>query len=302
MPTTANGTSYTVRSATVGGTTCYWGCADAAYGAPDIPTVLYAHGAGGAANQFASLSAWSGLRDWMIDNGIAWIEGSGGSSQNWGRPGTMEAYEAYIAHVRTVMSVGDIALLGRSMGGLVTSQMLTKSTMPYAGWINSSGVSTMFTGSENPDAPAIEKSTGRYFTSSVIWGAWGESTYDGWASAVRAADAAPEEWPSSVWAGKKILNLYGTADTSVPWYPRGASALRSAWSGLPDIDDVVARQGGDHGSNGTYFEVQAMSTFLATVFELTPPMPPEGVRWVRGMFRINGDGLRVPVALRMLDS
>src|SRR5690606_15215129 len=142
-------------------------------------------------------------------------------------------------------------------------------TSDYAGWINSSGVSTMFTGSTSPDAPAIDQCTGRYFTNSVIWGAWGASTFDGFVNAVRTADAAPEEWPASVWAGKNILSLYGTADTTVPWYPRGASALRSVWAGQPAIDDVVVRQGGDHGANGTYFEVQAMSTFLATVFELT---------------------------------
>lgn len=290
MPTTASGTPYTVYTATVGGETCYWAVADARTTAVDIPTILYAHGAGGAANQFANLGAWKGLRDWLIDNGWAWIEGLGGGAQSWGNLAARAAYPAYLAHVRTVLDIGIVVLLGRSMGGLVTSYLYAHDTAgTYAGWINNSGVSTWFDGDDTnagSSVPAISRSTRTYFTESVLSAAWGVANRSELSAALLAANAVPERWNANVWSGKKILNCYGDADTTVPWYPRGAATLRDIWAGKPAIDLVSVREGGDHtGGNGSYLDTVAMTSFLS---ELSggPPAPPADPEFYRatGMF------------------
>lgn len=274
MPATANGTPYTVRTATLGNHgAAYWAVADAHAGDTNIPTVLYAHGAGGAANQFATLSSWKGLRDWLIDNGWAWVEGEGGAgtgAQNWGNTAARAAYPAYLDHVSTTLDLGPVVLLGRSMGGLVTGNLYAHDTAGrYAGWVNNSGVSTAFvgttSGAKNPAA-----ATGWYFTP-AMWDAWGVSSVATLQAAMASAGAIPEAWAAAKWAGKKILNCYGDADTTVPWETRGAAALRSAWAGEPAIDRVAVRAGGDHsGANGSYLQVDDMVSFLTEVSGAAP--------------------------------
>lgn len=289
MPTTASGTAYTVHSTALSGAgTCYWAVADSRAASAGIPTILYAHGSGGAGNQFATLAAWQGLRDWLIDNGWAWVEGDGGGGSSWGNPDSRAAYLDYLAHVETQIATGPVVLLGRSMGGLVTAWLYTHSERAgtFAGWINNSGVSTLFEGLTDGSGGALTKSTGRYF-GSALWAAWGASDYDGWAAAVAAdGQAAPEQYAPAVWTNKKVLCCYGDADTTVPWSSRGASVLRTLWSGLPSVDLVSVRPGGDHTStNGSYLDVGPMTAFLAGIApgsgSPVEPITPEIVRTIQ---------------------
>lgn len=275
MPATANGTAYTVRSATLPTHgLVYWAVADSRASSSDIPAVLYAHGSGGAANQFATLGAWAALRDWLIDNGWAWIEGTGGGATSWGNATARAAYPAYLAHVETILDVGHVVLLGRSMGGLVTAWLYAQygGRSRFSGWINNSGVSTIFEGTVDA-ANAAERPTGQYFGPSML-PAWGVESYAALQSV--AASYAPEGWPASAWAGKRILNLYGTSDTTVPWSPRGGGRLRELWAGQPATDLVEVRAGGDHSAtNGSYLQVDAMASFLFSIGGGdTPPEPP----------------------------
>lgn len=274
MPVTASGTPYTVYSADLGvHGMCYWGVADAHVGDADLTTILYAHGAGGADDQFASLSAWNEMRDEVIDRGWMWIEGRGGSnSQSWGNPSARAAYPAYFEHVAAILSIGALFLLGRSMGGLITAWLYAMSSLAsrFSGWINNSGVSTLFVGDEAGEKD-LTAASGWYF-SPTIWGAWGVADMAGLHA---AADAyAPEEWDASVWLGKNILCCYGDADPTVPWSTRGAEMLRVTWAGLPAIDQVVVLPGGIHKPpNASYSQVAPMVDFILEVLGETPEPP-----------------------------
>lgn len=253
------------------------------------PCVLYAHGAGGASDQMVSLSSWSQMRDWIIDAGIVIIEGSGGSvqgAQNWGNPAARAAYPAYLAHARTLRSLGPVILIGRSMGGLVASWLYAHDTTnQYAGFINNSGVSTMFVGalSGSKDAAAA---TGWYF-SPTIFNAWGAT--DVASLQIAASDAAPENFAQSMWSGKKMLSCYGDADTTVPWNVRGAGALQPSLTQLA-VNRVSLTPGGAHGGSvNSYTDVAAMSAFISDVFGLTPPPPAPQVSYrTRNMYELVG--------------
>lgn len=294
MPTTPNGTYYTIEEAPVGGRgKASWMIAHGHRGDANIPTLVYAHGSGGSYNQFATLEAWATLRNWLIDHGWLIIEGTGGGAMagpsNWGNYGARVAYPAYEDHVKQFFRTGPTFLLGRSMGGLVTAWMYVKSGREYAGWINNSGVSTLFTGTSSGTKNSGSNSA--YYFSSKSYPAYGASTY---AEMREAADgAAPERWSPTVWNGRNILCCYGTADPTVPFSTRGAGPLRTRWAGRLAIDAVEARSGGDHSaSNGSYHQVRDMTDFLQQVLEATPDPEPPAIYYVgSSMKRYSGGQL-----------
>lgn len=284
MPVTAGGTAYTVRTAAVSGHgNVYWGVADSIAGTANIPTVLYAHGAGGGPDQFTTSAAWDGLRDWMIDHSWAYIEGGGGDTDlsgetNWGNDEARTAYPAYIGAVEgtaSVPSIGKLVLLGRSMGGLITLWLYAYSSLKprVSGMMMNSGVSTLLYGDQTPPSsstvpPVSSRPTGVYFGTTLL-PAHGVPDYATLYATKQAY--APETWPASVWTGAKILSLYGDADTTVPWSTRGGEPMRTLWAGEPVIDLVDLRSGGDHSAgNGSYLQVSAMTSFLTSI---TPPIP-----------------------------
>jgi pimeloyl-ACP methyl ester carboxylesterase len=190
--------------------------------------------------------------------------------QNWGNQNARDAYLAYFAWARAQIDVGPVVVLGRSMGGLVASWLATRSPIAgdIAGVLFNSAVSTLFVGSGPESSPVIGRSSAAYFYT-VLPGAYGVSTSNpDWYAQLQAAAAvhAPESWPASVWAGKRVLHCYGTADESVPWTPRGGAPMRALWAGQPAIDRVAIREGGDHSTtNGSYLQVPEMTAFLREI-------------------------------------
>lgn len=278
MPSTASGTAYTVRTSTATGYgTTAMTVADAHLGDVNVPTVLYCHGASGAYDQFASLSAWQGLRDWLIDNGCAIVEGAGGltdaaGAQHWGNADARLAYVAYVAHWDTVIDIGPIVPLGRSMGGAVTPYLFLQSALASrcVGYIGNSAVQTFTVGTVS-DPNTDLRPTGQYFSTGT-YPAYGVSTYAGFVAAASAFD--PMGIPASAWDGKKVIQLWGDADTTVPYATRGAGPLRALYAGRPAIDRTDIRAGGDHsGTNGSYLQVSAMTAFLTEIGFVTPPAP-----------------------------
>lgn len=259
---TPNGTPWTSFSATVAGQVVRWAVADAVASTADIPTILYAHGAGGGSNQFETLGAWAGMRNWLIDNGWAWVESQGGGAQPWGNQASRDAYESALTHVSGLLDIGAVVPLGRSMGGLVTYWLATQSTIvaPRAvGFIINSGTTDLAATYARPErVDAVEAAYG--FTGS-----------GGYAAATAGFD--PMLFPLSTWDGVKVLQLWGDADDTVPAVDH-AIAIRTRWAGRPTLDAYDIRAGGDHSAtNGSYLQVAAMSDFLLEVTGQTVPEP-----------------------------
>lgn len=264
MPTTPNGTAYTVTSASVSGAgTVRWGVADTE--TADIPAILYCHGSGGANNQFETLSAWTDFRNWIIDNGWAWIEGSGGGTTSWGNAAARTAYENAYTHVAGVLDLGGIVPFGRSMGGVVASWLFTESTVvaPVSiGCVINSGVQ---------DLLAFYDGTSTTVQGQMLTAFAATDRAD---FITKTAGYEPLDRAASLWSGKKVIQLVGDADTTVPPAAHGY-AMRTHYAGQPAIDRLDVRVGGDHSAgNGSYLQTTAMADFLAyDVLGLTPPPP-----------------------------
>jgi len=306
MPSTAGGVAYTTTTIDLGSPhgVMHVTVADARRNDANIPTILYVHGAGGASDQFVTLPAWNGLRDWALGAGWAFVEGIGGAAvggQNWGNRAAQAAYPAYLARARTTISVGQVVLLGRSMGGFITSWLYKNDTTgQFAGWINNSGVSTSFVGTRS-GAKDVSNASGYYF-SPTIFNSWGVSNLADLETAMRAGGMIPEEWDANVWMGKKILCCYGDKDTAVPWSTRGAGPMRTIWAGKPTIDRAVLKPGGDHsGTSGSYLQVTDMVAFLLEVTGQTPPPTPTPVLYVTGKsFLLDANRRRFELAAEVI--
>lgn len=279
MPVTSTGTPYTEFTATpVGGDLTLWAIPDALIGTPGIPLMVYAHGASGGYNQFAASSAWTGLREWLINNGIAWVESVGGGPQSWGGPASRASYEASFAHVDAILGgTSPVLILGRSMGGLVSYWLATQSSFAARvdGLILSSAVTSL---EEWILPPPIG------FEFRVAYGL----AQDGSNYAEKTAGYHPLEFTPSLFAGKNIISLVGDADTTVPpttnTYP-----MRAHWAGQPAIDRLEVRAGGDHSqANGTYTMVQPMTEFISDVLGLGPPPRPTLLRVLGTYVVLNG--------------
>lgn len=304
MPSTGSGKPYTTTTEDMGTLgVAHFTVADEFASGVGLPAILYFHGSQGQSDQMVSLALWVPMRDWLLDNGFVIVEGSGGEAYgagNWGNTTARVAYMAYLDRAKEIydISAGKVVGFARSMGGLVGSWLYAKDTTgTFAGLINNSGVSTLFVGDttapvNNTTPPQIERSSGRYFTTAQ-YNAWGTSNYDDWAAAVSAADAIPENWPQSDWAGKNVLFCYGDADTTVPWYPRGGDALVDSMGSAPAILRVSPTAGGGHGGSiNSYADLPSMTRFLTDILELDPPEPV-----VRTSYRVIAsyivrDGLR----------
>lgn len=235
--------------------------------------VLYTHGANGGPDQFSSSSGpWpQSLRNWLIDNRIGWIEGTGGGAQPWGNAASQTAYEELAAYADGLYAITHWIVLGRSMGGVVAARLyLAKRAADsrFVGLIVNSGVQDLVWAYD----------TGTW--TAEMNGAWGVSNRSGFVTAINGRN--PIAGPASAWAGARVLQLWGTSDTTVPSGANG-EAMRAMYAGQPTLDRVDIRPGGDHSAgNGSYLQVSAMTSFIAAVI-------PGGNNMVAGITtRTNG--------------
>lgn len=326
MPVTASGTAYTVYSnTTTGYGTAYYAVADEAKNNSNIPTILYTHGAQGAANQFAATPAWQGLRDWLIDNGCAWIEGGGGitdaeGSQGWGNKNSQLAYVADVGWVDTQIDIGPFAILGRSMGGLVAVWLYLLSSLAprCSGLIISSGIQTLTYGELNsivlnpeypnkgPNEPEhvnypprlSRRPTGQYFSPRVLE-AYGATDFANFSTL--SHDYDPMNFAPSLWDGKKVLQLVGDKDYTATPEIRGAYPLRELYAGRPAVDLLDVRIGGDHtGTNGSYLQLAPMTEFLSDLGFGTAVEVPDPVGYsIESLWRVTGHGILTKLELEV---
>lgn len=274
MPTTPNGTAYTITTTTIAGQgRMRRAIADTFASTPARPAFVYAHGANGGVGSFTGSANWAPLLNWLIDRGWVIIEGEGGlpdsSGSTWNHWGNLVNRAAYSAYIDNAgVDVAYFVMAGSSMGGLISQWLAHRS--PYAdrcrGYIGFGAVQTMFVGNDSEVVSGIpvpsERTTGRYFQPSIM-AAYGVSAYGDLAAA--AADHAPERFDPSVWQGRNILEVYGTNDTTVPWYPRGGDALRTRWAGRPAMDVLSIGEGAGHDiASGVGVDWAAVTSFIET--------------------------------------
>lgn len=262
MATTPNGTTYNPHVfSTANGGTGQWFMDDTKTDYTGIPTILYTHGSGGTFEQFYTLFAWRGIRNWLMDNGWAVIEASGGGA-NWGNQASRDGYMQAFEHADSVLDIGEVNVLGRSMGGLVAYWLAAQS--PIA-----DRVERLIINSGTTDL-AFRVTDGDPNGISTIMNAHEASTLAEFYQI--AAPYDPMQFPVEDWAGRRVLQMWGTDDTSVeskhhaePWvtkYSEQVAELRT------DI-----RDGGDHSAgNGSYLQTSAMTSFLLS----QPPGDPSG--------------------------
>ncbi|MCI2959562.1 alpha/beta hydrolase-fold protein [Agromyces atrinae] len=294
MPTTPNGTVWTKRTATIDGVgETTFSCPDAKLSDPATPAVLFFHGAGGTSDQMVALPAFNGMRDMLLDEGLAIIEGDPlpipffgtgelRPGQQWCNAQSRAAYPAFHQYWAARHSAANEVrfLFGRSMGGLLALYLAAKHpSYADAAVISNSGVSTWRVGNNTPPVgsvpPVAERSTSRHFTKEVLFGAWGVSDFASLDAALADADVLPELWPEGVFAGREVAFQYGTADTTAPWFPRGGEAVLERWSSsLGALSRVDRLEGGMHGgSPSSYQQVPEVRAFVREVLG-EAPIPP----------------------------
>lgn len=250
MTRTRNGTPYTSVTFEAAGELSIFAVANSVAANSAIPTLLYAHGNTGLHDQFTHGPMWQKLRDALIDEGWAYVESAGGGPSSWGNQQSRDAYEAAISQVDGMLDIGAIAVLGRSMGGLVGAWIATQSTLVAhrcVGIIFNSAVTDL-------------KSKLWHDLIAEAHGAEDEGEF-----AALTAPYDPMQFPLSVWEGRNAQWLVGTADALVPPAVNGV-ALRDHVAEKLNLAEIVVVEGANHSAAaGTYNEVDTMMGFLRRV-------------------------------------
>lgn len=267
MATTPAGTAYKATAATLPSGQVVW------LGAPvDGATkfVLYTHGAGGTANQFTDNSGpWPiALREWLVDRGFGWVEGTGGGLQPWGNLASQAAYNELINYVEARYAVTQWVVLGRSMGGVVATriyQARRTSDPRWVGLIINSGTQNLIAQYDYQNgARRPEMNT-----------AWSVSDRAAFVAAVNGLN--PIDGPPASWTGARVLQMWGTADDVVVPTTNG-EAMRTMYAGRPEIDRVDIRLNGDHSAaNGSYKQTSAITAFITDI--TTPKLTYRTQTW-----------------------
>jgi pimeloyl-ACP methyl ester carboxylesterase len=291
MPVTAAGTQYTRNDFTTSyGEPGIYGISDASLSKVGLPLVLFIHGNTGedqssADNQFTI--GYTPVREWIIDNGGVYVECRGGGA-NWGNQAGRDAYRAAFADMQSLFDIGSVVVIGRSMGGLLGAYFASSDPViaPLArGFVCMSG--TLDLTYRYSIATGVDR-----INLQAAYGGSSSMTQAEFATAAAAFD--PMLVPESMWAGRKAIQQYATADgtvapnrNAIPWMQKYGPPLASLSQQVTD--------GGDHNSAAGKDPAQAEATmsFLGSIWEPpTNPLPSSYVR-VRSRRLLLQDGLHL---------
>lgn len=296
---TPHGTAWTSYAATLGEHgDARWMVSDRAATDRRVPTVLYLHGAGHAEDHFEQATVWAPLRQRLMDEGWAVVEGLGGTDEmaphHWGRPATQLAYRAYLEHVETRLDLGPVVLLGRSMGGIVGCLLYVRDPVlssRVSGLLLHQAACDLRALADVPAGGNNASGTGQFWP--FLWRAWGATDRASFLAASAGHD--PMAWGPEVWSGKNLWVGVATGDETVPPDDHGL-ALRRRWQGRPRLDRLDTRLGGNHTYQGLFGSVDPIMSFLYAATRATPPAD-EGYRVV-SRARWSGSALQVVVDRR----
>lgn len=239
MPTTPNGTPYTIYPFTSSAGESAWrAIADSRIGGSDISVALFCHGNPGANPTDADQQFGAGYattRNRLLDDGWGYIEGHGAGA-NWGNLAGRTAYEAMYADTAAVWDIAKNQLIGRSMGALVAAWLASQSPIVSplnAGFISLSGTADL--SNRYASASAGDKTN--------MNAAYGVTDEAGWRAAVAAYD--PMLVAPGVWDGRNAIMQWDTGDTTVPYAANG-QAWDTKYGPRLDLRRTQSTSGGDH--------------------------------------------------------
>lgn len=266
---TASGTPWSTWSAVLPGHgETRWWCADARVGDGGLRTLLHLHGAGGTAHDLETVTLWRGVRERLVDEGWLVVEGAGGESAiqagySWGNPAARAAYRAYLEHVGSLLDLGPLVVLGRSMGGVGAANLYLHDDLvaPWAsGLVLHQAALNLVALSEVPREGNEGSGSGRYWP--TLWSAYGASSHEEFLAVCGPHDVL--QAPAEAWRGARVWVGVATGDLSVPPAVHGL-ALRERWGDEPALDRLVLREGGNHTTQGVFDRVDELLAFLDEV-------------------------------------
>jgi len=265
MPTTPGGTVYTVTSFTSSeGEVAWRAIPNALTGASDVPVVLFCHGNPGAvltdADSQFQLSGYATVRNWLMDNGWAWIEGHGAGA-NWGNQAGRDAYEAMFTDTAAVWDLGKVVVIGRSMGALVGAWLASQSPViapVCAGFVSLSGTANL---------------TDRYSTASStdqtnMQAAYGIANDTQWRATVGPFDPLLASLDS--WNGRSAIMQWDVSDTTVPYTING-QAWDTKYGPRLALRRTFTTTGGNHNTTPNDSTHQAATIAFLADSELPQP-------------------------------
>lgn len=288
MPTTPNGTAYTVYPFTSSaGESCWRAIADASFSDPDIPLVIFCHGNPGTVDTSADQQFGQGYttqRNWLMDNGWGYVEGHGAGA-NWGNQDARAAYRAMYDDTLAVWDVGWNVVVGRSMGGLVGAYLASrdpKISRRCRGFVHLSATADLtnrYSTASASDKAALLAAYDAPDESSLMW-------------AVRDHD--PLLVTPAAWYGRNAIVQYDTGDASVPpainaipWFDRFGSQLT--------IGRTVSTTGGDHNStpNNPIHAAATIAFLQEVLIPYVEPSPIVGTKVSDPRILLDGELVRV---------
>lgn len=291
MPTTPNGTAYTVYPFTSSaGESCWRAIADTAFDDVNLPLVIFCHGNPGSDQASADQQFGVGypiLRNWLLDNGWGYVEGHGAGA-NWGNQDARAAYRAMYVDTLAVWDVGWNVVIGRSMGALIGAYLASRDPMisrRNIGFVSLSGTADL---------------TNRYSTAGSVDRANLLAAYDApdptslmWA----VRDHDPLLVDPAAWYQRNAMIQYDSGDASVP--PSiNAIPWRERFGPQLAIDGFHATTGGDHNSSAGTNPTHPAATIAFLQSVLIPYVEPSPIVGTKiSDARVLLDGALVPVQL-----
>lgn len=284
MAVTPMGTTYTIRTGTQSdGGTYAWYVDNTRLGDAGIPLLVYAHGAGSSHLAFHS-STFTILREWLMDNGWAVVESDGGGYHSWGNQAARDAYVEAFNVVDSTIDVGDVTVMGGSMGGIVTYWLATQS--PFA-----ARVSTAILHQAATDLTYRYDVKRGLAEMNAAYGIEGGGHHPE-EFAVASAGHDPMQFEAELWAGKHVLQVWGTADTAVVWEFNGQAWINKYGANAASVT-VRAVEGQGHGTGST--ALIHIVDYLAGKDEGETPQEPVGFHRIKGLYVVDNGRQLYPV-------
>lgn len=267
MPTTAAGTAYTVTSfVSSAGEPCRRAIADSHALDKRIPLIIFCHGNPGtdpASADFQFGAGYTTLRERIINNGYAYVEGHGAGA-NWGNAQGRAAYRAMYQDVLAQLDIGWNLVIGRSMGALVGAYLASRDPVispRCAGFVSLSGtadLSNRYSRATTSEKPALL----------AAYNATDEASFR-----TAVADFDPMLFSPSVWDQRKAIMQWDTSDTTVPYLLNG-KAWQDRYGSYLAVNSYYETSGGDHNTSpNNPAQIAATISFIETALSV-PWVPP----------------------------